>query len=256
MKILTDDSFNHLSGIGHAFFTRDGGVSTGYFASLNCGIDVKDNINHARENRKRAMQFINRTPDSLLTLKNLHGNEVVIVDKPWTDNNPPEGDGMVTNQSHVTLGALSADCPLILFADDNAHVIGIAHSGWRGSKLNIAAVIIQKMQHFGASIENIKVTIGPSIMQKSFEIGPECIASFLADDPLNEQFFIPSINKEHVLFDLRGYIKNSLIHLGIKSISEIALDTYTNEDLFFSYRRRTHRKEPHNGCQLAAIYLK
>lgn len=255
MKVLTDPSLQSLSGIGHAYFTREGGVSSGYFASLNCALETNDLIANARENRKRAMSFIGRPVSSLVTVKNKHGNEVVIVDHPWEENAQPEADGMVTNKPGITLGALSADCPLILFADNKTQVIGIAHSGWRGSKLNIANSVVQKMLQLGAKINQITVCIGPSIMQKSYELGPECIADFLADDINNSQFFIPSVNEDHALFDIRAYIKNSLQQLGLTNISEIAIDTYTNEELFFSYRRRTHRKEPDNGCQLACIYL-
>ncbi len=256
IQILTDPHFEQLPGIHHAFFTRNGGVSQGIYASLNCAYKKNaDDFTNVTENRRRAMMHLNRDPKTLVTLNDIHSEKVVIVDKPWPINKLPAADGMVTTQSDITLGQLNADCPLVLFADPIARVIGSAHAGWQGAYKGIIEATVQTMLSVGASINDIHAVMGPSIFQQSYEVGSEFIDRFYVQNIANNKYFISSAKSGHALFDLRGYIKDKLINLDVKYIFEIAKDTYQDESHFFSYRRSTHRNEREFGNQLACIFL-
>ena len=122
-----------LSSINHGFFTREGGVSTGLYGSLNAGQGSNDTPENVAENRKRVAQTLSIKPESLVSVYQVHSNNVAIVTEPWQADNRPKADSMVTNLPNLALGILTADCGPILFADSTSHVIGAAHAGWKGA---------------------------------------------------------------------------------------------------------------------------
>src|SRR6202161_259518 len=121
-------------GIRHGFFTREGGVSAGLYASLNCGFGAKDEPARVAETRARAMKNLDLAAADLATAKQVHGTEAVVVEKPWREDAAPRADALVTRVPGVALGILTADCAPILFADAEAGIIGAAHAGWRGAR--------------------------------------------------------------------------------------------------------------------------
>lgn len=255
IEILSDTLFKGVSFIEHGYFTRQGGVSKGPFSSLNCSYH-QDNKIAVKENRRRAMVSIGKSPGSLVTFKDMHGNKAVIVDHPWDDDQIINADAMVTKSKNVVLGALCADCPLILFAEENTKTVGIAHAGWRGAKAGIIESTLEKITSLGAKTERIMAAIGPCIAQDSYEVGPEFYEAFLKENSINEKHFQPAHKKGYFLFDLRNYIYCKLQKLGIQQISYLDMDTYKNEDQFFSRRRSYHKAENEYGCQLGFICLK
>jgi YfiH family protein len=245
-----------ITTVKHGFFTRQGGVSSGYYYSLNCSYGCDDSIDNIIENRRRAMIHMGSNFESLVSVKNTHGNDVVIVEKLWTNYKRPEADGMVTKHKGIVLGSDSADCPTILFADEQAQVIGIAHAGWRGAKLGIIEATVKKMMQIGADVSNITAVTGPCIAQDSYEVGGEFYEQFMAEDLNSEVWFKPSQKPNHKMFDLRGYVRKRLKGLGLKFVGDIEIDTYKDEKRFFSYRRATHKGEEDFGGHLACICLK
>jgi YfiH family protein len=193
--------------------------------------------------------------EALVSVKNVHGANVIIVENTWPDHSPPIGDAMVTNQQNIVLGAETADCACVLFADDIAGVIGLCHAGWKGAKKGIIANTIIAMQSLGASCENISAAISPCIAQFSYEVSHDFYLSFIEDDEQNQIFFIPSIKPTHYQFDLRQFVINKLAIFGLKNIATIAIDTYSDER-FFSFRRTTHRKEMNFGGHFSCIVKK
>jgi YfiH family protein len=242
-------------GIRHAFFTRQGGVSQGLFASLNCGFGSRDNSDHVAQNRAIAASRLDLAADRLVSCHQVHGTSVVTVDRPWRREQNPRADAMVTAMPGIALGVLAADCAPVLFADPAARVSGAAHGGWRGALAGVMEATIAAMAGLGARPERIRAGIGPCIGQASYEVGPEFAAAFTAADRDNARFFRPAARAEHALFDLPGYIAARLGRLGLDAVEQSGRDTAADEALFFSYRRACLRGEADYGRGLAAIAL-
>jgi len=244
-----------LPGIRHGFFTRAGGVSAGVYASLNCGFGVNDEAARVSENRARAMKSLNLAPSALVTAKQVHGTETVVVEKPWPEDQAPRADALVTRVPGLALGVLTADCAPILLADSEAGVIGAAHAGWRGALKGVIESAVAAMEDLGASAPRIRAAIGPCIARLSYEVGPEFPAPFLAQDPANAAFFTRSTRAGHFLFDLPGYTEKRLKALGLKRIELSGADTASEAARFFSYRRTCLKGEQGFGLGLSAIAL-
>ncbi len=255
--MLSLGPLNRLEGVKHCFFTREGGVSSGVFSSLNCGLGSGDALDNVLANRARAAERMEVRPDSLLTLYQVHSADAVTVDKPWSDNDRPRADAMVTDRPGVALGILTADCAPILLADAKARVIGAAHAGWRGALGGVVAATVKAMTALGAEPARIVAGIGPCIAQRSYEVGPEFPPKFTAADPNHDIFFSPSRSSEGApkfLFDLRGYVGSTLVAAGVKQIYDLPHDT-CREERFFSYRRTCLRGEKDYGRGISAIAL-
>ena len=242
-------------GIRHAFFTREGGVSQGLFASLNCGFGSRDDPAKVEENRAIAAARLALPVERLVTCHQVHGTATVTVEKPWPRTANPRADGMVTAVPGIALGVLAADCAPVLFADPTARVIGVAHGGWRGALAGVMEATVAAMTALGARTERIRAGIGPCIAQPSYEVGPEFHAAFVAADRGNIGFFEPATRSGHFLFDLGGYIAHQLRRLGLAAVERAPHDTAAEEALFFSYRRACLRGETDYGRGLAAIAL-
>jgi YfiH family protein len=241
--------------IRHAFFTRQGGVSEGLFASLNCGFGSSDDAAKVAENRGRAMAAIGIDKDRLITCFQVHSPNVAVVDAPWRREDNPRADAMVTRRTGVALGILTADCAPVLLADPEARVIGAAHAGWRGALTGVLEATVTAMAALGATPRRIRAGVGPCIAQASYEVGPEFPAPFLAEDPANAALFVPALRAGHFLFDLAGYVARRLERIGLGRIERTGGDTAADTDRFFSYRRSRLKKEPDYGRELSAICL-
>jgi YfiH family protein len=247
-------SLAQLDGIDHAFFTRHGGVSTGVYESLNCGLGSNDERARVLQNRAYVAGIMNVSPSRLVTLYQAHTIECLVIDKPFEDT-PPKADALVTRMPNLALSVSTADCTPVLLADPQARVIGAIHAGWRGALAGIVPATIERMRGQGAKPENIAAAIGPVIQQENYEVGQDVIAASQARDKTYEHFFKPSNKAGHALFDLPGLIAAELQKAGVTNIENLKRDTYAEEGLFFSYRRMTHRKEADYGRHLHAIVL-
>jgi YfiH family protein len=153
------------------------------------------------------------------------------------------------------LGILTADCVPVLFADPAAGVIGAAHAGWKGAKDGVVARTVDAMTGLGARRERIVAAVGPHIGFRSYEVGPEFPARFLAEDPAHARLFRPAGRAGHHLFDLGGYVDHCLARAGVGAVHHGPWDTLAEADRFFSYRRATLAGEPDYGRGLSAIVL-
>jgi len=134
-------------------------------------------------------------------------------------------------------------------------VIGAAHAGWRGALTGVLEAAVAAMERLGAARRRVVAALGPTISQANYEVGPELVARFLADDPDNARFFVPAAREGHALFDLPAYVVARLRRAGVGSIEDVARCTYAEPALFYSYRRCTHRREPDYGRHVNAIVL-
>ncbi len=256
IEMIKDPILEKINSIEHGFFTRHGGVSQGWYDSLNCAFASPDDQACVHENRRRAMAYFGLEINSLVTVRNAHTNIAAIVDVPWLEENKPQADGMVTKLRGIVLGSDSADCPIVLFVDEQEGVIGLAHAGWRGAKSGVIEDTLKKMVSLGAKYQQIAASISPCISQSSYEVGQEFYDNFLQDDKQNGLFFKAGNKANYFQFDLLGYVRERLERCNLKFISsKAALDTYADER-FFSCRRALHKGQQDFGGHLSCIYLK
>lgn len=252
--MITLSALNEVNRIRHGFFTREGGVSHGIYTSLNCGPGSNDDAAAVAENRTRAMAMLDLPPEALITVHQAHTADVVVVEGPWASERPV-ADAMVTTTPGLALGILTADCAPVLFADRRGNVVAAAHAGWKGAIGGVLENTVDKMVALGAKQKSIVAAIGPCIGQRSYEVGAEFPAPFLAEAAENRDFFAPSRRDGHYLFDLPGYVSRKLARLGVTEVTRVPADTCRDEARFFSYRRTTLRNQPDYGRQLSAILL-
>lgn len=244
-----------LPGLRHAFFTRRGGVSDGVWSSLNVGLRSGDALDRVRENRARAAAALDVSPDRLVTARQVHSTTALVVTAPWNNETAPEADAIVTDRPGLLLGVLTGDCGPVLLADPEARVIGAVHAGWRGALGGIVEAAVDTMTRLGAAPTRIVAAIGPCIAQVSYEVGPEFVTRFQAEDPASAGFFATASDTANPLFDLKTYIAVRLNRAGVSRIDTLPYDTCAEEDLFFSFRRTTKRGEAAFGLQLSGIVL-
>lgn len=253
--MLQAPSLSKLTQVRHAFFTRDGGVSDGVYASLNGGVGSNDAPEKVAENRARMAEALGVAPDRLLTPYQIHSADVAVADQPWTHEARPRADAVVTRTPGLAIGVSTADCGPLLFADNEAGVIGAAHAGWRGAFTGVVEATIAAMEKLGADRSRIAAALGPTISQPNYEVGPEFVERFLAADIDNARFFTASERAGHAMFDLNGYIADRAQRAGIVNFVDLGLCTYADPDRFYSYRRTTLRGEPDYGRHINAIAL-
>jgi YfiH family protein len=253
--MILSRSLSSSPAIRHAFFTREGGVSDGIYQSLNGGIGSNDAPENVKENRARMAKALGVAPTHFVSCYQIHSPDVIVATKPWTRENAPRADAIVTRTPGLAIGVSTADCGPVLFADGDAKVVGAAHAGWKGALTGVLEATIAAMEKLGASRGNISAAVGPLIRQPNYEVGAEFVERFTATDATNARYFIPSERADHAMFDLPGFIKSRLEAAEIKSVEDLGLFTYAEPDRFFSYRRTTHRREPDYGRHINAIAL-
>ena len=239
----------------HGFFTREGGYSSGIYASLNCGFGSGDDKTTVARNRALVGQKLGVGNEQLLTTWQHHSSDTIAVTAPWDPMAPPRGDAIVTTTPGIAIAILSADCAPILFADPEAGVIGAAHAGWKGAVGGVTDSTIAAMEKLGASRARTTAVIGPTISQVAYEVGPEFFERFMDEDRTSRRFFKSSQRSDHHMFDLPGYIARRLADAGIMTVVDLGVCTYREEERFFSYRRATHRRHDNYGRQISAICL-
>jgi YfiH family protein len=244
-----------IEGIRHGFFGRQGGTSTGIFASLNCGPGSSDDPERVAQNRARVAEHLEVQPANLVSLYQIHSATPVTVNQPWDRASPPQADGMVTDRPGIALGILSADCGPVLFCDPEAQVIGAAHAGWQGALSGILEATLKAMEDLGADRSRIHATLGPTISQNSYQVGPEFKEKFTHKNNDFHSYFKLSDKDHHFQFDLPSFIQNRLKEAGIQSATDLARCTYEDADGLFSYRRTTHRGEADYGRNISVITL-
>lgn len=239
--------------VPHGFFGRAGGGSTGEVAGLNCGFGSEDDPEIVRGNRRMAADaLIEDAP--LASVHQVHSADAVIATEPWPIDERPHADAIVTATPGLLVGIVTADCAPILLADEEAGVVAAVHAGWRGALAGVTDAAIGAMLSLGARSDRIVAAVGPCLAQRNFEVGHDFPEALLAEDPVNEHFFVegPS-DQPH--FDLEAYVVARLAAAGIGRVWTAGLDTYALENRYYSYRRATHEGAPTYGRQISIIGL-
>ncbi len=252
-QILASPLLAALPGVRHAFFTRQGGVSKGVYASLNVGVGSADDPGDVQENRARCAAALGIELSHLLTCFQVHSSIPVTAAAPWPAR--PEGDAVVTKVPRLACGALSADCAPVLLADPEARVVASAHAGWKGALGGILAATVEAMEAQGARRSRIVAAVGPCIGPASYEVGLEFLERFQADDPGHARFFSPGDIPAKRRFDLPAFVLYRLEQAGIGAAEWIGRDTCEEGQLFYSNRRAFQAGETDYGRLLSAIVL-
>lgn len=216
----------------HAFTTiRTGGVSKPPFDSFNLGNHVNDDPQDVAQNRALLVEKFH-LPQSPLFLTQTHSTRVI--ELPYSGEDI-EADAVYTNQPNQVCLVMTADCLPVLFVSKDGKEIAAAHAGWRGLCDGILEETVAKFQ---CPRNEISAWLGPAISEKAFQVGKEVIEQFCTFDPRAEEAFIQdSSTSGKFLGNLYQIATQRLNKLGITEISGGEYCTYTQVDLFFSYRR-------------------
>jgi YfiH family protein len=204
--------------VRHGFFTRVGGTGEGLYGSLNCGWGSGDDLDRVRANRAKVAEAIGVAPQNLINLKQTHSNTVVTATAPWTREEMPEGDAIVTTVPGIGVGVLTADCAPVLFASKKHKIVAAAHAGWKGAIGGILEQTVAAMKKLGADPAEISASIGPCIGPQSYEVSDSFKAPFLEQDKANARFFRAAEKPGHLIFDLPGYVSHRLKSAGVGTV--------------------------------------
>lgn len=259
-EYLQDSLLTGDDAVMHGFFTRNGGVSTGLYGSLNCGVGSKDDPEAVVENRARVTAVFDAPLENLLTLNQIHSDICLYVDAPYDAiNNRPQADALVTDKPGLMIGALSADCGPVLFSGrkfDGSPIIGAAHAGWGGAFKGILESTIFIMEKQGLDKSTLKAALGPCIGPKSYEVSDDFRDPFIMQDMKNARFFVPAGRPGHLLFNLPGYIQRRLSLAGVPHIAITDRDTCAETEHFFSFRRSTLGGQGDYGREVSVIQIR
>ena len=229
-------------GVAHGFFGREGGVSTGLYAALNCGPGSKDAPEAVTENRRRVAAELGAA--ELVSLSQVHSPIVHTLDSA-----PPqrlEGDAMVTATPGLALGILTADCAPVLLADAQGRVIGAAHAGWKGALGGVLEATLDAMEKLGADRGRIAAAVGPCISQANYEVGWDFRDRFLEQGLRNRKFFTPSGKEGHYPLRPGRLCRRPADRGGNRLRGE-------NGRLHLSAGKRLFQLPPHHPCRGARL---
>lgn len=255
MEWLTSENLSLVPGVRHGFFTRKGGVSSGLLSSANFSLRPPETQSNIQQNHKRLLQEFGGGFSKIHVLSQKHTNKVVMVDQAWEDAvkhdaQNLQADGLITLKKGILLGVLTADCLPLLLASRDGSVIAAIHAGWRGALDGVVENALKALLKL-APPEDYVAAIGPCLQQHNFEVGPEFVSAFHQRYMSSRGFFLRRENKTY--FNLEGFVRFQLQSAKISNIKLLHLDTYSDPERFFSYRRATHKGETIFGCQISVI---
>jgi len=240
--------------IKHCFFSRKNGVSKGYYESLNCGLGSGDNKENVLKNLELVSKEISCKKESLITLNQKHSNRVIYFKDEKSIKNKLSGDAIISEVKNIGLGILTADCAPIFFYDPIKKIIGCAHAGWKGALNGIINNTVKKFNELNSNSSDLIAIVGPCIKKDNYEVKEDFFKKFIIQDKKNEIFF-ERIDYQKYIFDLRGFINKEISKLNIKNIENIEMDTFSEEDFFYSYRRSSHNNEQDYGRCISVILM-
>lgn len=249
---LTFPAFENLQGIRHGFSTRLGGVSQGYLSSMNLSFTRGDEESRVRENFRRIGEAIGFCEKDLVFSQQTHTTNVRVVTQKdrgngYTQPLPYQDvDGLVTGEKGLVLATFYADCVPLFFADPKLRVIGLSHSGWRGTVGKIGCQTVEVMRkEFGCRPEDILAAVGPSICQDCYEVSGDVIEAFQENYEKDcwESLFYEKAKGKYQL-NLWRANELALLEAGIlpEHISVTDLCTCCNPDILYSHRASQGRR--------------
>lgn len=241
--------------------TRIGGISEGIFKSMNLGFSRNDRKEDVLENYKIFSEVIGIFHERMVLSDQWHHTNILKVDERHLGmgivkkREYNDVDGLITNIKDIPLVTFYADCVPVYFYDPIKEVIGMAHSGWKGTVLGIAEVMLNMFKNdYESNVNDIVVAIGPAICKSCYEVGKEVVDG-LRDLPFDiSDFYEYDSTKDKYHIDLWEINKKMLLELGVlnEHISVSDLCTKCNPELFFSHRGHGNER----GTQIGVMMLK
>ena len=231
---------NEFKNLKHCFFSRKNGVSKGYYKSLNCGLGSNDDREKVLKNLELVSKKIGCDSNFLITLNQKHSNEVIYFENQKSVKNKLAGDAIVCKARNIGIGILAADCAPILFYDPQKKIIGCAHAGWKGALNGIIKNTVKKFNELNCKNEDLIAVIGPCIKKQNYEVKTD---------------FFEKIGSEKYNFDLRGFINKEISNLNVRNVENVEIDTFSEKEFFYSYRRSRLNKEVDYGRCISVILM-
>ncbi len=229
------ESMDHPN-LVQAIFTRQGGVSPEPWHSLNVGGAIGDDLVRVVENRRRAFEAVNRDPNSIYDLWQVHSARVVVADEPRNGKDLIRADILISDNPRVTLFMRFADCVPILLYDPIRHAVGMAHAGWLGTVRGAAIKVVEAMaDEFGTCAKDLLVGIGPSIGPDHYPVGPEVVMQVRQTLGENADKHLQEVHGE-VLFNLWTANYELLKKQGVGRIEVAELCTACHPEDWYSHR--------------------
>ncbi len=250
VPLITFPVLSKIPFLKHGFSTRLGGVSEGFFSTMNFGVDTspyQDKPEYIMENYIRIAKRIGVDPHSFVISRQVHKTNIRVVDDSdcgkglYLPTDYEEIDGLITNKPGITLVTKYADCVPLYFVDPVKKVIGLSHSGWRGTVKKIGKITVEAMtKHFLCDPSDIIAVIGPSICGECYEIGAEVAAEFEAAFEAKQAQEILKVN-DNGKYQCDLWLANQAVILEAGILPEhihfSGVCTCCNSDLLFSHRR-------------------
>jgi len=245
IKYYVPDTIARTGLVRVGFSTREGGVSSGCYSSMNLRWNCDDSRENVLENFKLITDAIGIDYRDVVHSKQVHEDVVMAVDESdkgngiIRENVYESADALVTDKAGVALATSFADCTPVFFLDPVKKVIALAHSGWRGTVKRISAKTVEKMMSdYGSNPADIIAAIGPSIQLECFEVGDDVAEIFISEfgketvEKINGRFHV----------SMQTAIRKQLNEIGVKNIDDCGICTYCNSDLLFSHRKTNGRR--------------
>lgn len=251
VEYLTFPLFDECSIVKHLFSTRIGGVSQGYFASMNLSTNGEEAKEVILENYRRIGNVLEEPVEHFVKSQQTHTINVMRVTKEDAGKGIVKEltykdiDGLITNEPELVLSTTYADCVPLYFVDPVHRAIGLSHSGWRGTVAKMGQATLHAMKEaFGTEAKDVLCAIGPSICKDCYEVSEDVAEAFetafsdclhlIKDD---EELYYKKENGKYQL-DLWTANKLVLLEAGVaeEHIQVTDLCTCCNPDYLFSHR--------------------
>jgi YfiH family protein len=245
--------------VRHFTSTRQGGVSTGNFSSLNLGNFTDDDNLSIIKNRAILCEAVGISIEQLINAHQTHSTNVKVIDEAFMSLSLEQRkpllngfDAFITNLPNVCITVTTADCVPVLLFDLRNKAVAAIHSGWKSTLNNIVGITIDLMRKkYGTCATDLVAAVGACISKEKYEVGVELYEQFLSKGfPIQTLFYLKSNDK--FLFDIRQAVHFQLRQQGVRNIEISEYCTYTHSDLFFSARRQGVA----SGRMLSGIFLK
>ena len=237
--------------VSHCFFSRKNGFSKGIYEGLNCGRGSKDNKKNIQKNLKFVAKTMAVERSKLILMHQTHSNKVVEI----TRKNYKKiimADAMITQMRNLAIGVVTADCVPIIFCDNKSQVVGCIHAGWKGAFTGIIENTFKKVKRLNFK-NKIYASVGPCIGNKSYEVDVKFYKMFVSKS-WKYKIYFKEKNKTKKLFNLRKFVTDKLLKLGIK-VDQVNKDTFSEKSNFFSYRRSFKLKQKDYGRCISTVRL-
>jgi YfiH family protein len=243
--------FESFSGLPHAVFTRQGGLSPAPFQSLNLSVSVPDEHAHVYANRRRAYGLFGRDTDTVAHAHLVHGAAVARVTQDNNGTWVEHVDGLITDEPGCALSMNYADCAPVFLYDPIQRAIGLGHAGWMGAMVDLPGAMVRAMQQaFGSDPAQLVAGIGPCIGPCCYEVGQPVIGRVHEAFAEPEKLLLEQGNGSRPHFDLPQANTINLSRAGVQQIELSGLCTACRTDLFFS-----HRKEQGKTGRFGTIFI-